>query len=101
MTQRVSEPAFVVIPLAEGDRKVPLGEGNTWKLGRNDENNIVLPSEWVSRNHALMQRTEGGEYYLIDMGSRNGTFVNGARVTVPMTLHDGDRISFGDYHITF
>jgi adenylate cyclase len=101
MTQRLSEPAFVVIPLAEGERKVPLGEGNTWKLGRNDENNIVLPSEWVSRQHALMQRTEGGEYYLIDMGSRNGTFVNGARVTVPMTLHDGDRISFGDYHITF
>jgi adenylate cyclase len=82
-------------------RNVCLDQGNTWKLGRTSENNIVLPSEWVSRQHALVQRAENGEYYLFDMGSRNGTFLNGIRVTVPAALNNGDRISFGDFHITF
>jgi adenylate cyclase len=93
--------AYLGIPHPEGVRNVCLDRGNTWKLGRTSENNIVLPSEWVSRQHALVQRAENGDYYLFDMGSRNGTFLNGIRVTVPAELNNGDRISFGDFHITF
>jgi adenylate cyclase len=93
--------AYLGIPHPEGERNVCLDRGNTWKLGRTSENNIVLPSEWVSRQHALVQRAENGDYYLFDMGSRNGTFLNGIRVTVPAALNNGDRISFGDFHITF
>jgi adenylate cyclase len=55
----------------------------------------------VSRQHALVQRMENGEYILFDLGSRNGTFLNGTRVTIPMPLSDGDRISLGDFHISF
>jgi len=40
-------------------------------------------------------------YYLIDMGSRNGSFVNGMRVSVPAALNDGDTISLGDTTIEF
>jgi adenylate cyclase len=54
-----------------------------------------------ARFHAILQRTETGEYYLIDMGSRNGSFVNGARVSVPVVLKDGDRISLGEYQLAF
>jgi adenylate cyclase len=95
------EAAYLTIPHPDGERKVALANGNTWRLGRTPDNQVVLVSEWVSRQHALVQRMENGEYYLFDLGSRNGTLVNGARVTVPAALQNGDRISFGDYHIRF
>ncbi|MGH9342623.1 MAG: FHA domain-containing protein, partial [Terriglobia bacterium] len=96
-----SESARLAIPHPDGEQIVALAHGNTWKIGRSGENQVVLASEWVSRQHALIQRMENGDYYLFDLGSRNGTFLNGVRVTVPVAAHNGDRISFGDYHITF
>lgn len=49
----------------------------------------------------MIQCMETGEFYLIDLGSRNGTFVNGRRVSVPMTLHDGDALTFGETELNF
>ncbi|MGA2217081.1 MAG: adenylate/guanylate cyclase domain-containing protein [Terracidiphilus sp.] len=92
---------YLTIPQSEGEQDVLLENGNAWRLGRAVDSQIRLPSELVSRQHALVQRMENGEYYLLDLGSRNGTFLNGTRVTTPMLLNDGDRISFGDFHIGF
>jgi adenylate cyclase len=92
---------YLTIPQSDGEQDVPLENGNAWRLGRASDSQIKLPSELVSRQHALVQRMENGEYYLFDLGSRNGTFLNGARVTIPMPLNDGDRISLGDFPITF
>jgi adenylate cyclase len=96
-----AQVAHLGIPHPEGERNIALDNGNTWRIGRTGENDIVLLNEWVSRQHALVQRMENGDYYLFDLGSRNGTFLNGARVTVPVVLNNGDRISFGDFHISF
>ena len=86
----------------DGDgREIPLISGNVWKIGRTEENAIVLPDDMVSRNHAMIQQLEGGEFYLIDMGSRNGSFVNGRRLTAPVALRDGDRLSFGEARLCF
>lgn len=93
--------AYLEMPRAGGNQKVGLENGIMWKIGRGEQNNVILADEWVSRNHAILQRTEAGDYYLIDMGSRNGSFVNGVRVSIPMVLKDGDRISFGEYQLTF
>ena len=49
----------------------------------------------------MVQRTESGEYYLIDLGSRNGTFRNDSRVSTPATLTDGDTILIGGQEIRF
>lgn len=49
----------------------------------------------------MLQRIETGEFYLIDMGSRNGSFVNGRRVSVPVTLQNGDRLTFGQTDLDF
>lgn len=49
----------------------------------------------------MLQRMETGEFYLIDLGSRNGSFVNGRRVSVPVTLHNGDRLTFGQTELEF
>jgi adenylate cyclase len=70
-------------------------------VGRGDDNNFVLPDRWISRNHAMVQLMETGDFYLIDLGSRNGSFVNGRRVTVPVTLKNGDGITFGQTELEF
>lgn len=93
------EPAYVVF--ADGVTRMVLDQGNTWRIGRGDTNAVVIPDDLVSRNHALLQRTEAGEYILIDMGSRNGSFVNGVRVSIPAPVKDGDTITLGPYSITF
>jgi adenylate cyclase len=49
----------------------------------------------------MLQRIETGEFYLIDMGSRNGSFVNGRRVSVPVTLQNGDLLTFGQTELEF
>ena len=62
---------------------------------------MYLPDDLISRNHAVIQRMGDGHYYLIDMGSRNGSFVNDTRVTVPRVLNEGDTISVGTGLLTF
>ncbi len=49
----------------------------------------------------MLQCMETGEFYLIDLGSRNGSFVNGRRVSIPVTLHNGDRLTFGQTELEF
>ncbi len=68
---------------------------STLTIGRDKNNNIVLTDLLVSRNHAMVRRLGGGDYYIIDSGSSNGTSVNGGRVSVPTRLRNGDRISIG------
>jgi adenylate cyclase len=86
---------------ADGQTRVTLDQGNTWRIGRGDTNQVVIPDDLVSRNHALLQRTEAGDYILIDMGSRNGSFVNSIRVSIPAKVKDGDTITLGPYSLTF
>lgn len=74
---------------------------NCWTVGRSDDNNFVLSDRWISRNHAMLQHMDTGEFYLIDLGSRNGSFINGRRVSVPVTLRHGDAITFGQTELKF
>jgi adenylate cyclase len=86
----------------EGDgREIPLISGSVWKIGRGEQNAIVLIQDMVSRNHAMIQQLEDGEFYLIDMDSRNGSFLNGQRLTAPAALRDGDQLSFGKSRLCF
>ncbi|MBW4539281.1 MAG: adenylate/guanylate cyclase domain-containing protein [Myxacorys chilensis ATA2-1-KO14] len=82
-------------------RRLPLVNGNCWTFGRSEDNNFVISDRWISRNHAMLQSMETGEFYLIDLGSRNGSFVNGRRVSIPVTLRNSDRITFGQTELEF
>ncbi|PZO47958.1 MAG: adenylate/guanylate cyclase domain-containing protein [Phormidesmis priestleyi] len=82
-------------------QRLPLAGNNCWTVGRNDDNSFVLGDRWISRNHAMIQCMDSGEFYLIDLGSRNGSFLNGRRVSVPVTLHNGDAITFGQTELNF
>jgi adenylate cyclase len=92
--------AYLVLQADSGTRRFALVEGKCWTVGRGEESNIVIKDRCISRNHAMLQSTEGG-YYLIDMGSSNGTFVNGRRVSVPLIIHDGDTVTFGQTELKF
>jgi adenylate cyclase len=61
----------------------------------------MLDSRSVSRLHALVQMREGGAISLVDLGSRNGSFVNNRRVSVPVVLNDRDSLVFGDQEFVF
>jgi len=72
----------------------PIGRGEVM-VGRSLEAVLRLRSDGVSRFHARLERTEQGSLVLSDLGSSNGTFVNGRRVEQPKPLEDGDRVRFG------
>ena len=79
---------------------VPIG--NTATIGRTRENTVCLSfSPLVSRQHAIIRCHNGWQFQLIDLGSRNGTYVNDQRVVMPVTLTDGARIRIADNTIIF
>ena len=82
-------------------RQFPLGEGQSWAIGRGDGCAVMLESRSVSRLHALIQRRDAGDLALVDLGSRNGSFVNGTRVSFPVALDDEDKLLFGDQALIF
>ena len=75
-------------------------EGPSIKIGRAVENEVVIISKRVSREHARVWR-EGRRIFLEDMGSTNGTYLNDERVLSPLALRDGDRILVGDVLFIF
>ena len=68
-------------------------------IGRHEDSMIPLPSPSVSSHHATL-RVQGNSFYVQDLGSRNGTRVNGAEVEEAV-LNDGDRIAFGDVQAVY
>lgn len=83
--------------LPTGER-LPLGE-DTVTLGRMPASTIVLADPNVSRNHAEI-RPQGTGWVLVDLGSTNGSRVNGGRVATH-ELRDGDELQFGNTRIQF
>lgn len=70
------------------------------RMGRAVENEIVILDKRSSREHALIRR-EGRKSILEDMGSTNGTYLNGERLQQAVQLRDGDQIRVGDVAFTF
>jgi len=72
----------------------PIHQGDCL-LGRSPECPVVLASERVSREHAVVRRIHSG-LEIEDLASRNGTWVNGARIRYPTVLEPGDEIELGE-----
>ena len=64
-------------------------------VGRSLEAVLRLHGDGVSRFHARLERSAQGTLVVSDLGSSNGTFLNGRRLSRPEPLHDGDRVRFG------
>jgi hypothetical protein len=79
------------------ERKEPTSSSHV-TIGRAAQNDIILYNKMVSKDHAYLEIPEkGGNCSLVDVGSKNGTLLNGEEVTPNKTypLSDGDEISFG------
>lgn len=70
-------------------------------LGRAATNHIVVADDRASRRHAMVQAQSHGEFWLIDLGSANGTYLNGRRLTQASRLSDGDRIELAGRSFAF
>lgn len=87
------------VRLVSGDgRTYPLQMGST-VIGRGDQANLRLPDVGISRRHARLD-FDGGQVVLTDLGSTNGTMVNGQRVSA-VALNPGDMIQLGTTTLTF
>lgn len=80
------------------NERFTLGE-HMVSIGRHPDCNLVLADPNVSRNHAEI-RPQGDGYVLVDLGSTNGSRVNGVRVSQHV-LRDGDELSFGNTKMLF
>lgn len=80
-------------------REYPLDK-QTIAIGSHPSNDVVLDDTTVSRRHATITR-KPGNFELADLGSTNGTFVNGGRVRKPIALKRGDEIKFGSARFAF
>jgi pSer/pThr/pTyr-binding forkhead associated (FHA) protein len=81
-----------VLVLVNGDRVVL--EGDSIKIGRQATCRVVFNDSNVSREHAQMRRTADG-WKILDLGSTNGTKINGQKIVQEQLLVNGDELAFG------
>jgi hypothetical protein len=70
-------------------------DGARLTIGRVEDNDVQLADDLVSRRHAVIELEDGGRMVLRDLDSRNGTFVDGVRLSEPRALTGGERLRFG------
>ena len=90
--------AELVIIIGEQEQKFPLADFNI--VGRSKDAGIQLLDAGVSREHSSIRRDQSG-YWVNDLGSANGTYLNDLAVTSSQKLSDGDQITFGTITATF
>jgi len=94
-------PAFLEARIAGEIRRIPLNTERACRIGRSDKNDVVLNDDLASRSHAMLQHSGNGSFYITDLGSSNGTFVNGALLSAPVILKNGDRVRIGSQELLF
>ena len=67
-------------------------------IGRSKKNDLVLADQWLSRIHAEIRR-ENGRHYIRDLESRNGTYVNGMKLSQRVHIQNGDVVTLGEQQI--
>ena len=96
MTNPLDSPAWL-----ERDDASSVPVSGSCSIGRAPGNQLVLSDEKASRKHALIHRQGEHEYWLVDLGSSNGSYLDGRRVSQPMALRDGSVIRIGSSTILF
>ncbi len=97
----MDEPSINPMAWVQREGANPVLVTGNCSLGRVIGNDIVLVDDRVSRRHATIHAQGELEFWLIDLGSRNGTYLNGRRISQPTRLRDGDRLHIGPFALTF
>src|SRR5512132_669998 len=82
----------------QGNRTVVNLVRDEYSIGRAEENTVRLTERNISRRHAKIAKN-GTNWMLSDVGSHNGSFLNGVRVTDTQKVEHGDLLQFGDYRL--
>src|SRR5580698_3266747 len=90
--------AKLLLSTAEGQQAIDLRAVNS--MGRHPNNTIQLLDKIVSKEHCIVE-VRDGRFVLRDLGSLNGTYVNGERVRGEMALKHGDEIALGSTRARF
>lgn len=94
-------PTLIVLQGESLGSAIPLGE-QMFTIGRGADCELRIDDNLASRAHARLESAAGGQLYCInDLGSTNGTFVNGQIVEDPYVLRDGDKIRVGRHVFKF
>lgn len=101
----INEQVSIVTNLLHGKTQATTQPQNTWLIGRDScQVDIALPDRRLSRCHASIQYMKQGTkqgFYLTDLGSSNGSLVNGELIQRATLLKDGDQIRLGSLIFTF
>jgi adenylate cyclase len=97
----IAPNAYLLTTIDGQSAKFAIPVDSALRIGRSKSASVVLNDESVSRHHALLQRTEHNQYYITDLGTRNGTYVNQKRVAASVLLRHHDRITIGSYTLIF
>lgn len=104
--EAASVPEAAAAPVAGADAVIEAGDrryalsSDIVVIGRGSGSDIKIDDPNISRAHAELRR-ENGEWYVVDLGSTNGTQLGGRAVDRPLRLANGDRIQLGNSSLTF
>jgi S1-C subfamily serine protease len=88
-----------IVAGSDAGREIPIG-GTRLVIGREQGCDVALDDAKISRNHAAVEPQPDGRIILSDLGSMNGTFVNGARLQGSVEIRGGEQLRFGDTQVS-
>lgn len=93
---------YLISNLLQGKTQALMQLNGQWIIGRNpQQSTIPIADQRLSRVHAAIEFVAQQGFYLTDLSSSNGTFVNGESIHQPVLLKDGDRIRLGSVSFVF
>ncbi|MFN7952690.1 MAG: FHA domain-containing protein [bacterium] len=93
------KPGLEIVSKGEVVERVILNQRET-RIGRRDDNDIVLSNVSVSRHHAKIV-DEGGQFHVVDLGSANGVLIGGKKIAERAAIQLGDEIAVGKFVLRF
>ncbi len=102
-SRRVARKGKASLVFADGEgrrRRIAWEAGGEVLIGRAPECTVCLQDEFASNLHARISQSEG-RFFIEDLGSTNGTYVNGRRINYPTELRGGDSIKVGNTTLEF
>lgn len=95
------QQVYLVTNLLQGQTQKFLQPQNCWVIGRDRKVSLCIQDKRLSRRHAVIQYIQGQGFYLSDLNSTNGTYLNSEPVRRPVLLREGDRIRLGSLAFIF
>ncbi len=96
-----ADQVYLMTNLVEGNSQKLLQPQGIWTIGRSHKASISVMDERVSRHHVVIEYRHHEGFYLNDLDSTNGTYINHELVTEPTLLQDGDRVRLGTIVFSF